>query len=173
MSFYYALSGFLWAVKNEKNMRFHIVIANLIVVFAYFYGLSRIEWLALILCVGMVISAELFNTGIEKAVDIATEEIRPLAKAAKDTAAAGVLILAIASILVGVCIFGDFERIQATLIHIFTNAKILIPCLILGIFDILFLICGGKNDRKIRKKDLKNKTCNFYLTLTTQHRLYL
>ncbi len=149
MSFYYALCGCLWAVRNEKNMRFHIVIANLIVVFAYFYGLSRSEWATLILSVGLVISAELLNTGIEKAVDTATEEIKPLAKVAKDVSAAGVLVMAVASILVGVCLFGNFNRIQATLIHIFTNIKILIPCLVLGIFDILFLIFGGKNDKKI------------------------
>lgn len=149
MSFYHALEGFFWAVRGEKNLRVHIAIANLIVVFAYFYGLSRLGWTALILCIGLVISAELFNTGIEKAVDTATGEINPIAKIAKDTSAAGVLVLAVTSLFVGVCLFGDLERIFATLIHIFTNAKILVPCLVLGILDILFLIFGGKNDKKI------------------------
>ena len=149
MSFYHALEGFFWAVRNEKNLRFHIVIANLIVVFAYFYGLSAPEWALLILCIGLVISAELFNTGIERAVDTATSEITPLAKAAKDASAGAVLVLAISSLLVGICLFGDAQRIFTTLIHIFTDFKILISCLILGIVDILFLILGGKNDKKI------------------------
>lgn len=149
MSFYHALEGFVVAVRNEKNLRFHIVIANLIVVFAYFYGLSALEWAVLVLCIGMVISAELFNTGIEKAVDVATNEIKPLAKIAKDTAACGVLVAAIASVVVGICLFGDAQRIYEALIHIFSDFKILIPCLILGIVDILFLIFGGKNDKKL------------------------
>ena len=149
MSFYHALEGIFWAVRHERNLRFHIVIANLIVVFACFFGLSAIEWTVLLLCIGLVIAAELFNTGIEKAVDTATEEIKPLAKIAKDTSAGAVLIMAITSVAVGVCLFGDAKKIQETLIHIFTDAKILIPCLVLGIFDILFLIFGGKNDKKI------------------------
>lgn len=149
MSFYHALEGFFEAVRCERNMRIHIVIANLIIVFAYFYGLSNFEWAVLLVCIGMVMSAELFNTGIERAVDTATREILPTAKAAKDVSAAAVLVLAVASVLVGVCLFGDFEKILETLIHIFTTAKILIPCLILGILDILFLIFGGKNDKEI------------------------
>lgn len=149
MGFYYALEGILAAIKSEAHLRFHIVIANLIAVFAYFYGISRAEWAVLILCSFAVISAELLNTAIERAVDTATCEIKPSAKLAKDASAGAVLVLAIASVLVGICLFGDFDKISATLIHIFTSPKILIPCLILGIIDILFLIFGGKNDKKI------------------------
>lgn len=147
MSFKYALSGILSAIKNERNLRFHIVIANLIAVFAYFYGISGTEWALLIIISFSVIAAELFNTATEAAVDVATEEIKPLAKLAKDAAAGAVLVLAIAALLVGVCLFGTPERISETLIHIFTKPKILAPCLILGIGDILFLIFGGKNGK--------------------------
>lgn len=147
MSFYYAFEGFFTAIRYEKNLRFHLVIANLIAVFAYFYGISRMEWALLILCIGAVISAELFNTALERAVDTATSDILPKAKLAKDAAAAAVLIFAIAAVLVGVCLFGDVQRIGETLVHIFTAPKILVPCLILGTADLLFLIFGGKHEK--------------------------
>ena len=149
MGFYHALEGIFTAIRCEAHLRFHIVIANLIAVFAYFYGISKIEWAVLVLCSFAVISAELLNTAIERAVDTATCEIRPDAKLAKDAAAGAVLVLAAASVLVGICLFGNIQKISATLVHIFTSPKILIPCLVLGIGDILFLIFGGKNDKKI------------------------
>ena len=149
MSFRYAIEGIISAIKSEAHLRFHIVIANLIAVFAYFYGISKAEWAVLVLMVFSVIGAELLNTAIEAAVDVATSEIKPMAKIAKDAAAGAVLVLAIAAILVGVCLFGNLEKISQTLIHIFTTPKILIPCLILGVADIIFIIFGGKNDKKI------------------------
>ena len=147
MSFRYAIEGILSAIKSEVHLRFHIVIANLIAVFAYFYGISNVEWAILTICIFVVISAELFNTALEKAVDTATSEIKPTAKLAKDAAAGAVLMLCIGAVLVGVHLFGDFAKIGKTLVHIFTEPEILIPCLILGILDIIFLIFGGKNDR--------------------------
>lgn len=147
MSFRYAIEGIISAIRSEKHLRFHIVIANLICVFAYFYGISKAEWAVLLLCIFAVISAELFNTAIERAVDTATSEIKPLAKISKDASAGAVLVLCVGAILVGVCLFGDFTKIGITLIHIFTSVRILVPCLVLGILDIVFLVFGGKNDR--------------------------
>jgi len=147
MGFRYAIEGILSAIKSEVHLRFHIVIANLIAVFAYFYGISNVEWAILTICIFVVISAELFNTALEKAVDTATSEIKPTAKLAKDAAAGAVLMLCIGAVLVGVHLFGEFAKIGETLVHIFTEPVILIPCLILGILDIIFLIFGGKNDR--------------------------
>lgn len=147
MSFRYAIEGIISAIKSESHLRFHLVIANLIAVFAWFYGISKAEWAILTVCIFAVISAELFNTALERAVDTATDEIRPTAKLAKDAAAGAVLVLCIGAVLVGVYLFGDFGKIGVTLIHIFTEPKILVPCLALGILDIVFLIFGGKNDR--------------------------
>ena len=147
MSFRYAIEGIISAIKSEAHLRFHIVVAKLIAVFAYFYGITKAEWAILTLCIFAVISAELVNTAIERTVDTATAEILPSAKLAKDAAAGAVLVLCIGAVLVGVYLFGDFGKIVATLIHIFTNPEILIPCLALGVLDIVFLIFGGKNDR--------------------------
>ena len=147
MSFRYAIEGIISAIKGEAHLRFHIVIANLIAVFAYVYEISKVDWAILTVSIFAVISAELFNTAIERAVDTATAEIKPTAKLAKDAAAGAVLVLCICAVLVGVYLFGDVVKIVATLIHIFTEPKILIPCLVLGVLDVVFLIFGGKNDR--------------------------
>ena len=63
------------------------MIAVLISIFAYFYGINRTEWAVLILTIGAVISAELINTALEQAVNTATEKILPSAKLAKDALA--------------------------------------------------------------------------------------
>lgn len=147
MSFRYAIEGIISAVRSEVHLRFHLIIANLIAVFAKVYGISKIEWAILTVLIFAVISAELFNTSVEKAVDTATDDIKPTAKLAKDAAAGAVLVLCICAVICGIYLFGDIGRIGETLVHIFTEPKILIPCLILGISDILFLVFGGKNDR--------------------------
>lgn len=148
MSFVYALSGILKAIKTERNLRFHIVIANLICIFARFYGLDRTQWAILLVTAFLVISLELINTAVEKAVDTATYEILPSAKLAKDASAGAVLVMAVASLLVGVCLFGDFNRILDTLAVIFTDIWNLAWCLAVGIADMLFLFL-------VREKPLK------------------
>lgn len=145
MSFYHALEGIICAVSREAHLRFHIAIGILISLFAYFYGISSAEWAILILNIAAVISAEIFNTAVEQAVNTATMEIKPSAKLAKDAAAGAVLVLAATSILVGFCLFGDFGRIGKTLTFIFTTPRVLIPCLVVGIGTVIFVIYGGKN----------------------------
>ena len=97
-----------------------------------------------------VISAELINTAIEKAVDTATKEISPTAKFAKDVAAGAVLVVAVGALLVGVCLFGDGRWNYDALYRIFSDAKVLVPCLLVGVVDLVFLFFGGrkKGDKK-------------------------
>ena len=148
MSFYHAIEGIYGAIKKEAHLRFHIMIAVLISIFAHFYGISRTEWAVLILTISAVISAELFNTALEQAVNTATEKILPSAKLAKDAAAGAVLVLAAASVLVGIFLFGDIEKIGITLGLIFADKEILVPCLIIGAVLVIFTVFGGKNGKK-------------------------
>ena len=147
MSFYHAFEGIFNAVRREAHLRFHIMIAVLISIFAYFYKISVMEWAILILTIGAVISAELLNTALEQAVNTATSEILPTAKLAKDAAAGAVLVLAVISLIVGICLFGNGEKILGTLAFIFTTPKVLIPCLLAGAVLLIFVIYGGKNDK--------------------------
>ena len=144
MSLKNALFGIYAAFRTERNMRFHFAIANLIVIFAYFYKLARFEWALLMLAICGVMVAELFNTAIEKAVDTATKEYNENARIAKDVAAGAVLFTAFFAVLIGFFLFFDVERILKTLSYIFTDPVILIPCLGIGIVDVLFVIFGGK-----------------------------
>lgn len=145
----HATDGFFYALKCERNLRFHIAIANLISLFAIFFKISRTQWAILALAIAFVISAELFNTAIENAVDTATKKVCDSARYAKDTAAAAVLISAVFAIIVGIFIFGDFQKIKNTLILIITFAFsgifefILLFAILL--FDIwLLFFCGRK-----------------------------
>lgn len=148
MSFYHAVEGIWAAVRTEAHLRFHIAVANLIVIFASFYGLTRAEWAVLTIMISIVISAELMNTAVERAVDTATRERVPSAKLAKDAAAGAVLVSAAASIAVGICLFGNCGRIAETLVRIFTAPRITAVCLTVGIADILFVCCFGKKKGK-------------------------
>lgn len=145
MSFYYALEGIWAALRQEAHLRFHFAVGNLIIIFAYFFGITVTEWAVLLLDIAAVISAELFNTALENAVDTATSEHKLTAKLAKDAAAGAVLVIAITSIAVGICLFGNLTKIAETLSYIFTAPQILIPCLCVGTADVLFVIFGGKN----------------------------
>ena len=103
LSFTYPIKGLKYAYRNEQNLAVDIGVA-LIVVIAVF-KVNPVEWAILALTIGLVISCELINTAIEAVVDLVTEDYHPLAKVAKDTAAAAVFVFAIVAIIVGLIIF--------------------------------------------------------------------
>jgi diacylglycerol kinase len=90
----------------SRNFRIHLLVALTAVIAGAASGLSAVEWSVLVLAIALVIMTEGLNTGIELAVSLASPERRPEAKAAKDIAAAAVLLAAIASIGVGIALFG-------------------------------------------------------------------
>lgn len=104
-SFTYPIKGLKYAYRNEQNLAFDSFMAIFVIVMGIIFKISVVEWAFLIFTVGLVISAELFNTAIEAVVDLVTEEYHPLAKVAKDTSAAAVFILAIVAVIVGIIIF--------------------------------------------------------------------
>lgn len=104
-SFRYAFCGICEAYKGEQNLKIHTVIAILVVIFGFIFKISYVEWLVCLVLIGLVLMAEFFNTAIEYVVDLASPDIHPLAKLAKDTASAGVLMMAIISATVGLIIF--------------------------------------------------------------------
>lgn len=104
-SFKYASEGIKQSYKGEQNLKIHTFIAVLVIVFGFFLKISYVEWLVCLVLIGLVLMAEFFNTAIEYVVDLASPKIHPLAKAAKDTASAGVLMMAIISAIIGLVIF--------------------------------------------------------------------
>ena len=86
-------------------MRIHLVAAALVVVAGCIFKVGRGEWIALVLSCALVLSMEIVNTALEAVVDLASPDIHPLARKAKDCAAAAVLVSAIGAVIVGVLVF--------------------------------------------------------------------
>ncbi len=86
-------------------MKIHLGISLIVILTGLWLSLSMLEWLFIILAIGGMLSLEMINTAIERAVDLVTDQYHPLAKDAKDIAAGAVLLYAIMSVIIGVIIF--------------------------------------------------------------------
>ncbi len=104
--FGFAFSGLWYALRTQRNARVHVVIATLAVVLGLFLRISAIEYAMIFVAITGVFIAEMFNTVFELCVDLASPTYHPLAKSAKDVAAGAVLLSAMLSIVIGVCVFG-------------------------------------------------------------------
>lgn len=105
LRFFYALRGIFYGYRTERNFRFHIFMVIFVGVCGMFFKINQVEWLFILLAIGLVLCTELINSAIERAVDLVTKDYHDLAKAAKDLAAGAVLIAAILSVIIGICIF--------------------------------------------------------------------
>lgn len=104
-SFHYAFEGIFACIVKERNIKIHCGFIFLVVIAGIIVHLSITEWCICLLLFGLILSLELVNTSIEAVVDLVTEERKPLAKLAKDTAAGAVLISAIMAAIIGCIIF--------------------------------------------------------------------
>ncbi len=104
-SFGYAWKGIRCCVGKEQNLSFHLIATVVTVTAGFILGITRTEWMIILLCIGVVIAAELFNTAIEKLVDVVSPEQHPLAGQVKDIAAGAVLVCAVAAAMIGLIIF--------------------------------------------------------------------
>lgn len=104
-SFGYAFEGIFTGIRKERNMQIHCLAATLVVIAGILFKISTTEWCICLILFGLVMALELVNTSVEAVVDLVTEERKPLAKIAKDTAAGAVLIAAIMAAIAGLIIF--------------------------------------------------------------------
>ena len=104
-SFKFALDGLVYAFKYEQNILVHFTVMIIVIIMGIFLKISFIEWLICLILFGLVIATELINTSIEATIDLLTDKIHPLAKIAKDTASAAVLVFALTASIVGLLIF--------------------------------------------------------------------
>lgn len=104
-SFGYAIEGFRTAVATERNIKVQLLVGVLAIVAGVVLKIDALSWVLVLLCIGLVLFAELVNTSIEAIVDLATQDLHPLAKRAKDIAAASVFTLSITSAVVGIIVF--------------------------------------------------------------------
>lgn len=104
-AFKYAFRGVFLGFKLELHLKVHLFFAVVVSCLGFYFEISRIEWMIILLCIGMVIAAELFNSAIEHLANKITLENDPLIGTAKDLAAGAVLITAIISLVIGLIIF--------------------------------------------------------------------
>ena len=103
-SFGFALEGISYLIRTQRSAQIEIAIGAVVLALAAWLRITALEWAVLILAMALVLALEALNTAIELAVTLASPERHPLAKAAKDVAAAMVLIAAIASVIVGLVV---------------------------------------------------------------------
>lgn len=104
--FGWAWSGVVILFRTQANARIHAVVATAAVGAGLVFHISTGEWCAVIGAIALVLVAEAINTAIEAIVDLASPAVHPLAGRAKDVAAGAVLIAAVASVIIGLLVFG-------------------------------------------------------------------
>ncbi|MDY4079376.1 MAG: diacylglycerol kinase [Clostridium sp.] len=136
-----AINGIINTVRTERNMKIHLVAAILVLIACFFFDISRVEFLILVITITMVMSAEVVNTAIEAVVDMSTNYYHPLAKIAKNAAAGAVLITAINAVIVGYVIFWDkLTNISYVLVHKVKNSQPYTVLIVLAIVTLATII---------------------------------
>ncbi len=103
--FGYAFKGIVHATVTQLNFRVHLLAVALVAFGGFVLHISTNEWLWIIICMGMVLAAELFNTALEYLTDMVSPEYHKKAGLIKDMSAGAVLIMAIAALIIGLIIF--------------------------------------------------------------------
>jgi diacylglycerol kinase (ATP) len=104
--FGWAWKGVVVLFRTQANARIHSVAAVAAISAGFFFGISYGEWCAIVIVIGLVLTAEAINTAIEAVVDLASPEQHPLAGRAKDVAAGAVLLASVAAAIIGLLVFG-------------------------------------------------------------------
>lgn len=106
----FAFSGLLQAFKKETHLRIHLACAVIVTGCGFYFCISSLEWLLILICIALVISFELINSAIEKLCDMVMPERHPTIKYIKDISAAAVLIVCILAVLTGILVFFPYLR---------------------------------------------------------------
>jgi diacylglycerol kinase len=113
-SFKYAFKGLSIFFRTQPNALIHLFAAVSVIIAGLWFRVSSQEWLWIILGIGLVFTAEAFNTAVEFLVDIVSPEYNPLAGKVKDLAAGAVLMAAITAFSIGVLIFWPYLSAMVT-----------------------------------------------------------
>ena len=104
-SFRYAGQGLRSVFQSEANFRIHLAASLLAIILGYVFEIATLEWVAISLSIGLVMSMECLNSAIEYLADFVSPQKDAQIKKVKDAAAAAVLVTAVAAAVVGLCIF--------------------------------------------------------------------
>ena len=153
-SFVYAWSGIVTCIRQERNMRVHLVC--MIYMYSYlliydFFEVSRTQFAIIFIANAIVVMGELFNTAIEAVVDMAEEKFSErynrLAKISKDTAAGAVLVGAIFAVCTGIAILAQPDAFRAMFAY-YAEKPYMIAVLIASLVLSFTFIFTGFNFKK-------------------------
>lgn len=99
------LDGISYVTKNEKNFKREIALGIIALILSYILKIDKIEFIIVLTMICLVLTAEIINTAIERAVDLVTKEYHELARIAKDVSAGSVLVTSIFALIIGIIIF--------------------------------------------------------------------
>ena len=102
-----ATRGITIALRSEATCAVHLFAAVIVIIAAWALQVTRIEWCLLILCIGTVLAAELFNTALEQLAQAVTQEENPHIRNALDIASGAVLFTALTAATLGTLILGQ------------------------------------------------------------------
>ena len=104
-SFKYAFNGLRILIREEHNSRVHFFAVIVVTSAGFYFEITAMEWVTLVLVMGFVVSMEIMNSSIENVCDFISPEKHELIKKVKDLAAAAVLISALSALIIGLIIF--------------------------------------------------------------------
>jgi len=104
-SFINAFNGLVNFFVRDRNGRIEFCAAVIAISFGFWLHISVVEWMAVLLCIGAVISLEMLNSAVEKLCDMVHAEYHPIIKVIKDIAAGAVLFASMISVIIACIIF--------------------------------------------------------------------
>ncbi len=145
-SFRYAFRGIFETVGNERNMRIHLCFAFYVIVGGLVTQLTKAEWAAVLICIGVVTALECLNTALEKLCDTLSPSFSEGIRKTKDASAGAVLCAAIACAAVGALVFFRAEKLSAALSFARTHT-VLTLFIILTLIPLGLFVKGGKREK--------------------------
>ena len=147
-SFGYAFEGIFSAIRSEAHLRFHLVAAFYVILFAALGEFTVCEWCALIITVCLVIFAELVNTALEEVCDLYSTKFNPGIKRIKDISAGAVLILALGACVSAVFLFIVSGNLALGFDKLIESPLWFIPLGISALLSVLFIGFFGRKKQK-------------------------
>ncbi|MDA3818471.1 MAG: diacylglycerol kinase family protein [Prolixibacteraceae bacterium] len=103
-----AIDGIIFLFRSQRNAVIHLLVTFLVIVAGVYFDITKVEWIAILLCIGLVLVSEGMNTAIEQLGDAITKDNNQSIKKAKDVAAGAVLMAAIIAAVAGFVIFTPY-----------------------------------------------------------------
>lgn len=154
-SFRDAARGLWICIKSERNMRVHTAAALYVLFFATFLGLSRGEYALLFAVIGIMITAEAFNTAVEKLCDYVCFEYDRIIGKVKDIAAGAVFISSIVAVCIGVVLLWRPAELWALFLLVAGSPLWLFLLILSALITVIYIIAGPVGIKRYFVKKVK------------------